>query len=75
MVSTVYLDITTCKVQRSSIELHLSNGDILELYNEAFGYSCPICHAEVDPPGVLCCECFSNEMRHHADCCLAEEKK
>ena len=70
-VGTIFLDILVSE-RVSKIELCLSKSDIEALYEETFAGACPVCHAEVDPPGVVCCECFRSESRHHADCCLAE---
>ena len=72
--STIYLDVVVGE-RVSKNELCLSKSDIKALYDEAFAGACPVCHAEVDPPGVVCCECFKSETQHHADCCLAEEEK
>ena len=75
VLGIICLDITTHNVRRSSIELCLNKQDILDIYNRVFADTCPICHAEVDPPGVVCCECCRSETQHHTDCCLAEEEE
>lgn len=71
MLSTIHLDVVVAK-RRSTIELCLGKSDIKALYDEAFVGTCPVCQTEVDPPGVMCCGCFSVEMEHHKDCCLEE---
>ena len=73
-VGTIFLDIAVGE-RVSKIELCLSKSDIEALYEEAFAGACPVCHSDVDPPGVVCCECFRKESTFHADCCLKEEEE
>lgn len=67
-----FLEITVVE-RHTGVTVELSKDRIAALFSEAFKGLCVACGSPNSSDGVLCCVCFPEESRCHADCCLAEE--
>jgi hypothetical protein len=70
-MSDVEVSLGAAGLGGSSVDVWLSDDDLLELYEDYFEGYCAVCHHAHLATEVLklCCACFEEEAKNHAECC------